>query len=440
MVQYRKIEKRNEPTTENEINFFGKTKYRQDDRVFGIRRNDRRRHLYILGRTGTGKSTLLENMAINDIQNGEGLCFVDPHGDAAETILKAIPSPRINDVVYFNPADTEYPIGFNPIEPGAERHLIVSNMMAVFEKIFFQGGNFASQAPQLTHILRHTLYAVMESQDSTLLSVQKMLIDEKYRNKIVKRITDPVIKQFWTVEFPNSILKRRDDPLASTLNKIGQFLTVPMLRNILGQPKSSFDLRDIMDNQKIFIVNLSKGKLGEDNSNLLGAMLITKIFIAAMSRVNIPEAERKDFYAYIDEFQNFSTESLAGILSEARKYRLSLILANQYIEQLIDTVRNAIFGNCGTIISFRIGAKDAEELEKELTPFKREDFVDLPNFNFYIREMIDGENGNAFSAVGLPPKNLEETEGNEEKVIRQSRSRYCKSRPEVEKNISNWTR
>ena len=418
--------------------FIGETNFRNQKKLFYIKTDDRRRHVYIIGKSGAGKSTLLENMAINDIQAGQGICFVDPHGECCEHLLKAIPSQRINDVVYFNPADTDYPIGFNPLEPGPERHLIVSNMMAVFEKIFFQGGNFASQAPQLTHILRHTLYAVMDTEGSTLLGVQKMLIDEKYRKKIVSRIKDPVIKQFWTIEFPNSILKRRDDPLASTLNKIGQFLTVPMLRNILGQPKSSFDLREIMDTQKIFIVNLSKGKLGEDNSNLLGALLITKLFIAAMSRVEIPEADRQDFYAYIDEFQNFSTESFAGILSEARKYRLSLTLANQYIEQLIEGVRNAIFGNCGTIISFRVGAKDAEELEKELQPFEKEDFIILPNFCFYIKLLIKGFAGQAFSAVGLPPKDLKNTEDNEEKVIRQSRERYCKTRESVENKISEW--
>lgn len=421
------------------INFFGKTNWRNKEAIFGIKKDDRRRHIYVIGKTGAGKSTLLENMAINDIHAGQGVCFICPHGDSAEKLLKAIPTERINEVIYFNPADTEYPIGFNPIEPGAERHLIVSNMMAVFEKIFFKGGNFASQAPQLTHILRHTLYAVMESKPSTLLGVQKMLIDESYRKKVISKITDPVIKQFWQVEFPNSILKRRDDPLASTLNKIGQFLTVPMLRNILSQPKSAFDLAEVMNTGKIFIVNLSKGKLGEDNSALLGAMLITKIFIAAMSRVNIPESDRQDFYLYVDEFQNFATESFANILSEARKYRLSLILANQYIEQIDETVRNAIFGNCGTLISFRVGAKDAEELEKELIPFTQEDFINLPNYHCYLKLMIDGFAGQSFSAVGLPPTDLRETEANKEKIIRNSRERYAKRKKDIEANILKWS-
>jgi type IV secretory pathway TraG/TraD family ATPase VirD4 len=375
-------------------------------------------------------------MVIEDIRAGNGVCFADPHGDTAEKLLKAIPTNRINDVIYFNPADTDYPIAFNPMEYVGEekRFLVCSQLMMVFYKIWKE-----SWGPQLEHILRHTLLAIMENQPSTLLGVQRMLTDERYRDRVVRNIKDPIVSKFWNVEFKQNILKRRDDPVSSTLNKIGQFLTVFLIRNILGQPKSSFDLREVMDSRKILIVNLSKGKLGEDNSSLLGAMLITKIYLAAMSRVNIPEDDRKDFYLYVDEFQNFATESFCNILSESRKYRLSLILANQYIEQIDEDVRASIFGNCGTLISFRVGAKDAEEFEKELPPFLQEDFINLPNYHCYLRLMIDGFAGQAFSAVGLPPKSLAETEANEEKIIKNSRQRYCKSRSVVEQNILKWS-
>lgn len=404
----------------------GKVKWREFDDVFGIKDDDRRRHCYVCGQTGTGKSTLLENMIIQDINEGKGVCVADPHGELAEKILASVPKWRTNEVIYVNPSDLRYPISFNPLEQVDEdkKAIVVSGMMSVFEKIFFNGSGF-SQAPQLTHILRHCLYAVMDYPQSTLLSVKQMLVDDAFRADVIKYIKDPIIRDFWVKEFPEKIMKRRDDPLASTLNKLGQFLTVPMLRNIIGQSKSSFDLRKIMDEGKILIVNLSKGKLGEDSASLLGAMLVTKIYLTAMSRVDTPEASRKDFFLYCDEFQNFSTNSFASILSEARKYHLCLILANQYIKQLEEPIRDAIFGNVGTVITFRCGVDDAEFLEKYYDEdFRVGDIINLPKHAIYLKLLIDGLPSKPFSAVTLQP--LAVSNSNVANIVKQSRIRYCR--------------
>ena len=385
------------------------------------------RHVYCVGATGTGKSTLLENLIIQDMEAGRGVCVIDPHGDLAEKILHCVPKRRTNEVVYFDPSDTRFPIGFNPIEPvpDDQKHIVVSGMMSVFEKLFFNGSNFASQAPQLTHILRNALYAVMDFEPSTLMSIKNMLLYDDFRRKVVASIKDPEIKKFWEQEFVERILKRRDDPLASTLNKLGQFLSIPMLRNIISQHRSNFDLKDVMDNGKILIVNLSKGKIGEDSSAMLGAMIITKLYLSSMNRVYIPESERKDFFLYVDEFQNFSTDSFASILSESRKYRLGLTMANQYLKQLSEPIRDAVFGNCGTVINFRCGADDAEFLEKYYAKeFTIKDIVSLPKFSIYLRLMINGTISEPFSATTLPPH--KSGESNALNIIKQSRLRYSK--------------
>jgi len=420
----------------NEINFFAKTNFRNHERVFGIKTDDRRRHMYIIGKTGMGKTNLLENMAVQDIRNGKGVCYIDPHGDTAEKLIRAIPSNRINDVIYLNPADQNFPLAFNVMEAvnPEYRHLVASGLIGVFKKIWAD-----SWGPRLEYILRNAILALLEYPGSTLLGVTRILVDKKYREKVVDNVTDPVVKQFWVDEFSKWNDRVLQEVISPIQNKVGQFLSSSLIRNIVGQTKSSFDIREIMDSQKILILNLSKGRIGEDNSALLGAMMITKIQLAAMGRVDIPEETRKDFYLYVDEFQNFATESFANILSEARKYRLDLVLANQYITQIDEKVRDAIFGNAGTIISFRVGATDAEFLEKEFAPvFMQNDVVNLPKYQIYLKLMIDGIAGDAFSATTLPPVYIEDTLENEKKVIAVSRERYASSKADVEDKISKW--
>src|SRR6056297_2436523 len=420
----------------SDITPFAYTNYRNIKRKFGIKEDDRRRHIYIVGKTGMGKSVLIENMIYSDIMKGKGACLVDPHGDSAELIVDCIPSHRINDVVYFNPADLEHPFAFNVLEKidPKYRHLVASGLVGVFKKIWAD-----SWGPRLEYILRNTILALLDYPDSTLLGVNRMLVDKEYRRKVIAKVTDPVVKMFWEEEFAKYNDKFVTEAIAPIQNKIGQFLSTSLIRNIVGQVKSSIDLRDIMDNKKILILNLSKGRIGEDAAALLGAMMITKIQLAAMSRVDIPEEDRNDFYLYIDEFQNFSTESFANILSEARKYRLSLIMAHQYLEQLSDAVKAAVFGNVGTMLTFRVGAADAEELVKEFSPtFTEEDILNLPKFEMYLKLMIDGLASDPFSARGLPPLADSERTGNLDKVIKVSRERYARPKEIVEEKIERW--
>lgn len=422
---------------QQEITFFAKTNFRNQQRVFGIKADDRRRHIYVIGKTGMGKTNLLENLVIQDIQHGHGVAFIDPHGDTAEKIIKAIPANRINDVIYFNPADQDFPVAFNVMEQvGLEhRHLVASGLVGVFKKIWAD-----SWGPRLEYILRNAILALLEYPGSTLLGVTRILVDKEYRKRVVEKVSDPVVRSFWVDEFTKWNDRVLQEVIAPIQNKVGQFLSSSLIRNIVGQTKSSFDVREAMDSRKILILNLSKGRIGEDNSALLGAMMITKIQLAAMGRVDIEEETRKDFYLYVDEFQNFATESFANILSEARKYRLNLILANQYVAQVDEKVRDAIFGNAGTIISFRVGASDAEFLEKEFEPvFMTNDLVNLPKYNIYLKLMIDGVAGDAFSATVLPPIELQETAENMEKVIRISRERYATNKQEVEDKIRRWS-
>lgn len=420
----------------NEITIFAETTFRNQYRKFGIKTDDRRRHMYLVGKTGMGKSTLLENMVIEDIRAGRGVALVDPHGDLAEKIMEYIPSNRVNDVIYFNPADIEYPIAFNVVEQVEPhlRHLVASGLIGVFQKLWAD-----SWGPRLEYILRNTILAILDYPGSTLLAVTRMLSDKAFRKKVVEKIQDPVVKSFWVNEFAGYANNFASEAVSPIQNKVGQFLSSSLIRNIVGQVKSSISLRDVMDQGKILILNLSKGRIGEDNSALLGAMIITKIQLAAMSRVNIREEERKDFYLYIDEFQNFTTDSFANILSEARKYRLNLIMAHQYIEQLGDTVKAAVFGNVGTLVVFRVGAADAEELVKEFTPtFLEEDLVNLPKYEMYLKLMIDGVASDPFSARGLPPLLKEEKMNNIEKVVKVSRERYANNREAVEDKIMRW--
>jgi CxxC-x17-CxxC domain-containing protein len=419
-----------------EITIFGETTFRNQSKVFGIKLDDRRRHMYLIGKTGMGKSTVLENMIVEDIRAGRGVAVVDPHGDLAEKIIEYIPSNRINDVIYFNPADIEYPIAFNVVEQVEPhlRHLVASGLLGVFQKLWAD-----SWGPRLEYILRNTILAILDYPGSTLLAVTRMFSDKAFRKKVVDKIQDPVVKSFWINEFAGYADKFAAEAVSPIQNKVGQFLSSSLIRNIVGQVKSSIDVRKVMDEGKILILNLSKGRIGEDNSALLGAMMITKIQLAAMSRVDISEHKRRDFYLYVDEFQNFATESFANILSEARKYRLNLIMAHQYIEQLDERVRAAVFGNVGTLIVFRVGAADAEALVPEFSPvFNEEDIVNIPKYEFYIKLMIDGISSDPFSAKGLPPLSEEEKTGNKSKVINVSRERYAKKREIVEDKIARW--
>ncbi|OGZ18917.1 MAG: hypothetical protein A2175_02160 [Candidatus Nealsonbacteria bacterium RBG_13_42_11] len=420
----------------NDINFFAETTFRNQRKKFGIKIDDRRRHLYVIGKTGMGKTVMLKNMAIQDIQDGRGIGFVDPHGEAAEELLDFIPSSRVNDVVYLNPADLEHPIAFNIMESVnlEHRHLVASGLMGVFKKIWPD-----VWSARMEYILNNSILALLEYPNSTLLGVNRMLADPEYRKKVVDRVTDPVVKSFWVQEYARYTQRYEVEATAAIQNKVGQFVSNPLIRNIIGQVKSSINMREIMDSKKILILNLSKGRIGEDNSRLLGALLITKIQLAAMSRVDIPEEQRQDFFLYVDEFQNFATESFTNILSEARKYRLALILGHQYITQMEETVRDAVFGNVGTIVTFRIGAEDAEFLEREFQPeFTAQDLVNLGKYNIYLKLMINGITGSAFSAETLPPFPRME-ESSREKIIKVSRERYGTPNKIVEEKIAKWT-
>ena len=428
---------------DEEITILGMTTFRNQRKRFGIKLDDRRRHIYVIGKTGMGKTVLLENMAIQDILAGRGVGFIDPHGEAAEELLDYIPKSRINDVVYFNPADIDFPIAFNVMERvnPEHRHLVAAGLMGVFKKIWPD-----VWSARMEYILNNAILALLEYPNTTLLCVNRMLADPEYRKKVVEKITDPVVKSFWVNEFARYTQAYEVEATAAIQNKVGQFISNPLIRNIIGQVKSKIDMREIMDEGKILIANLSKGKIGEDNSKLLGALLITKLQLAAMSRVDIPEEKRRDFFLYVDEFQNFATEAFCTILSEARKYRLSLVLANQYLAQLEEMtplgkstrVRDAIFGNVGTIIVFRVGAEDAEFLEREFEPeFESEDLVNLEKYHICIKLMIDGKTTSPFSAVTLPlaekpPKSYKET------IIRVSQERYGTERKIVEEKIEKW--
>lgn len=420
---------------DNEVNYFAKTNFRNKMTKFGIKTDDRRRHVYVIGKTGMGKTVLLENLILSDIYAGHGCAYVDPHGDTAERLIDFIPSWRMNDVVYFNPADMDFPVGFNILEAVSEshKHLVVSGMMGVFQKIW---ENMWSS--RMEYILNNTLLALLDNPGQTLLGINRMLSDAEFRKRIVGNVKDPVVKQFWLVEFASYNEKYAQEAVAPIQNKIGQFLSAVVIRNIVAQVKSTINVREIMDSEKIFIINLSKGRIGEDNSRLLGGLLITKMQLAAMERVEMPEADRKDFYLYVDEFQNFAVESFASILSEARKYRLCLTMAHQYVAQLSEEVRDAVFGNVGTIITFRVGSPDATFMETEFMPrFTPEDIINLPKYNVYIKLLIDGVTSQPFSALTLPP--IAQVTHSEEKVVKVSRERYAQPRSVIEEKILQWS-
>ena len=418
------------------ITYFAATHTRGKREMFGIRAIDRGKHIYVIGKTGMGKSTLLENMAIQDIQHGEGIAFIDPHGSTAEKLLDFVPHDRINDVVYFAPFDVDYPIGFNVMEDVGfdKRHLVVSGLMGALKRIWVD-----AWSARMEYILQNTLLALLEYPGSTLLDVNRMLTNKTFREAVIKVIQDPIVKAFWTEEFAAFTDTYTREATPAIQNKIGQFIANPLIRNIIGQSRSSFDLRRMMDEKKIFIVNLSKGRMGETNASLLGSMLTVKIYLAAMSRAEEPAARMAKLprcFFYVDEFQSMMNESFADILSESRKYKLALTLANQYIEQMEEEVRDAVFGNVGTLITFRVGPFDAETLKTVFEPtFEAEDLVGLGIGQIYLTLMIDGVGSPPFSAETIPPIESPHISYRED-VVMHSREAYGRPREEVEAVIA----
>lgn len=432
---------------DKKITYFGIADSRNQERKFGIYDEDRLRHVYTIGKTGMGKSTLLENMAIQDIQNGNGLAFLDPHGKTVELLMEYVPEHRIKDVIYIAPFDLDYPIAFNVLEDvegdaGGEpdpvrRQLIVSGLMSTFKKLWQD-----QWSARMEYILNYTLLALLEVPDATLLDVNRMLSDKQFRNNVIKQLKEPTVKMYWEKEFASYTDKTIAEATPAIQNKVGQFISNSLIRNIIGQKKSSFDIRKAMDEKKILLINLSIGRIGEDAVNLLGSLFVTKIYLAAMSRATVPDREMKylpNFYLYVDEFQNFTNDSFAQILAQARKYKLSLIVAHQYVKQMTEVVRDAIFGNVGTMIAFRVGADDGEALEKEFQPtFVVEDFVNIGRFQMYLKLMINGVTSSAFSAKGLGPW-AQPVKSFVPEIIDSSRKLYAHPRKDVESHILEWT-
>lgn len=423
----------NEAIDEN-ISAFGLTNFRGINHQFGMLRSDRSRHVYVIGQTGTGKSGLLELFTLSDVFHNQGYAIIDPHGDFAIDNIRFIPESRLKDVVYFNPADTAFPLGFNPLEISdpSQKSNTSSEVIGVLKRMFEN-----SWGPRLEYILRYTLLALLDRPGATMLDITRMLTDKKFREETLGYCTDTVVLQFWRVEFASWNDKFAAEAIAPVLNKVGAFTANPVIRNIIGQPKSTFNIRQIMDNGNILVVNLSKGLLGEDNASILGALLVTKIQLAAMSRSDIPNIEdRRPFYLYVDEFQNFATDSFATILSEARKYGLNLTVANQYVSQMSETVRDAVFGNVGTMITFRVSADDAPILAKQYEPqFEAMDLLQMHNRHFITSMVINGEKAPAFSAttLTLPPAPT----NNMPAIVEHTRRHYSRPRAEVEAMIAD---
>jgi hypothetical protein len=399
---------------------------------FGFTQKDRRHHVYVVGQTGAGKSTLLGNMIVQDIRDGRGVAFIDPHGDLAEELLNCIPSRRIEDVVYFNPADDRYPIGFNLLRSKASPHLIASGVVGAFKGIWRE-----SWGPRLEYILYAAVAALAECDNVSLLSLQRMLSDSRYRAWVVKQINDPLVRSFWVNEFEGYDRSFLREAIAPIQNKVGQLLMSPQIRNILGQVATKIDARFIMDNRRIFIANLSKGRLGEDKSNLLGALLVAQFQLAAMSRADVPEQQRTDYNLFVDEFQSFTSDSFASILSEARKYGLCLTLSHQYIEQVKPEIREAVFGNVASLIAFRVGQTDAEILERQFgNVFPGATLTSLPNFQVCAKVLSGGEVLEPFLGKTLVPQSGRC--GGKDTIIRRSREKYATRRQIVENRIRRW--
>ena len=421
----------NEPTiTIGERNGWG------EPRLFGISAEDQRQHVYVIGKTGSGKTTLLRNMILQHIELGHGVGLIDPHGDLAEELLNHITPRRAGDLVYFNPGDIEFPVGLNPLANVApdDRHLVASGIVASFKAIWRD-----SWGPRLEYILYNAVSALLDRRNATLLGVNRMLTDDDYRKKVIGQIKDPFIQAFWAEEYEGYDERFKREAIAPIQNKLGQFLLNPVVRNILGQVRKKVDIPFVMDNRRIFIANLSKGRLGHDKANLLGSLLTTQFQLGAMARADTPENERRDFYLFIDEFQNFSTDAFASILSEARKYRLCLVLSHQYIDQLPLSIRQAVFGNLGTIVSYRVGYTDAETLENEFgRAFPATFIADLGRFEATVKLLEDGANREPFKAEMLPP--MQNGTGRKGRLIAASRMRFAVRRVVIEEKLGRWMR
>lgn len=416
------------------ITILGETNFRNQQLQFGIKDRDRQRHIYMVGQTGMGKSTLMLNMLVQDIRRGKGVALIDPLGDLAEQLLDYVPQRRMTDVIYINPSDTDYPVGLNLLDSSEpiSRHLVTSHLVDIFKKIWAD-----SWGPRLEYILRNTILALLECGGHTMLSIPRLLIDPEFRAFVLSRIRDPVVRTFWQVEYELYPKVFRTETISPIQNKVGQFLSVPVMRNILGQAENKVNFREAMDSGRIIIVNLAKGRLGEDNSGLLGSLIVSKLFLTAMSRSNIPVGDRRPFTVYIDEFQSFASESFAQTLSEMRKFGLHLVLAHQYLAQLPLQLRSAVFGNVGTVVSFRIGAEDGEYLEREFHPtFRAGDLQSLSAYETYIRLSIDAKTCDAFSARTLPEPAI--IQSHRDAIIQLSRIRYASEKEVVETRIDAW--
>jgi len=426
-------------TAEADLTIIGKTNFRKTSVTFGMMPDDRRRHVYIIGKTGMGKSTLIENMVFSDIVNGRGVGVIDPHGELADSVLEFVPEYRKEDVIVIDPSDVAFPVAINMLEdvPTSEgRSLISSALVGIFKKMFAD-----SWGPRLEHVLRNTILALIEAPDTNMMGIMRILVDEEYRNGILSHVTDPVVLSFWNTEFANYAPRNVAEIISPIQNKVGQFLSSPIIRNIVGQTKNTINIREAMDSKKIIIVNLSKGKIGEDNSALLGSMMVTRFQLDAMSRAHIDPKDRVDFYLYVDEFQNFATDSFATILSEARKYKLNLTMANQYIEQMSEEVRGAVFGNVGTIACFQVGYDDAMVFENQFGEVVlASDITALEKYTIYLRLLVDGMPSQSFSAVTLPPPDIQIKEGHVDEIINMSRKKYSQNRDKVEEIIHEWSK
>lgn len=430
---------KNMENNKDEITYFARGRFGTHafkETIVGIKKRDRRHHFYIIGKTGSGKSTMMENMIVSDIISGCGVGLIDPHGDLSQRILSFIPSYRVNNTIYLNPSDIEWPISVNILEKvnESEKHIVASSIVSIFKKTWSE-----SWGPRLEHVLRNTILALLVCPSSTILGANKILVDEKYRNRVIKGIKDPIVKSFWVDEFnkyPERFLREVISPMQ---NKLGALLSNTPIRNIIGQRRSSINLEHAIRTQKILIINLSKGLLGEDASRLMGTVLVTKLQLAAMAQAKIEEEKRKDFYLYIDEFQNFSTKSFIDILSEARKYRLNLILAHQYLEQLDEGIKEAVLGNVGTIVCFRIGASDVKKIDNEFLPeYSWQKLANLNPYEVCVKLMLDGKVLRPYVLKSLPPVSEKMKSNLQDKIIEYTRKRYCKPRKIVEKKIENW--
>lgn len=420
--------------------YLGVNDYRNQKTQVRIARDDRRRHMYVIGQTGSGKSEFLKYMAYQDIKNGDGLAFIDPHGEAVEDLLKSIPKERAEDVIYFNPGDTERPIGLNILDVKSEegKHQTVNSFISLLYKLY-DPNHTGMVGAQLERAVRNVMLTAMSEEGNTMVEVLRLLTNPKFAEKKIPLIQDPLVKAYWTEQIAQTSEVHRSETLGYFVSKFDRFVTEKLMRNIIGQSHSAFDFRQIMDQKKILLINLSKGKIGEENSNFLGLILVPRILAAAMSRADMPKEERKDFFLYVDEFQNFSTPDFAQILAEARKYRLNLIVANQYIAQIQDDIRNAVFGNVGTMVSFRIGADDAEYMEKQYEPvFSQKDLINLAIGEGATRVLVEGQPSRPFSFMTDWPamQKIPQNQQIADVIKEMSRLKYGRDRAVVEREVA----